>query len=109
MAELDFIPRETLSHLEPGSYEGKVIEITIDNKRKSLWFQIDIDEVGVLNTPMSLNSSVLNRFAIHCVNTNGKFDTDLVINKTISIELIDNKIGDNTYSQITAMHLIETE
>lgn len=101
MAEIDFTPRSTISHVDTGEYTGRILEIKLDKKRNALWFLIDIENLGVLNTPLSLNSEALNKFALKCLNNNNKFDTDNALNKEIRFRTIDKNIDGNIYSHIT--------
>lgn len=107
MPEIDFTPRSTISHIDSGEYTGKIIEIKLDNKRNALWFLIEIENLGVLNTPLSLSSEALNKFALKCLNENNKFDTDNAINKEVNFRTIDRIINENTYTQITEIDFCE--
>jgi len=107
MAEIDFTPRNTISHVDTGEYTGRIIEIKLDKKRNALWFLIDIENLGVLNTPLSLNSEALNKFALKCLNENKKFDTDNALNKEIKFRTIDRIINESIYTQITEIDFCE--
>lgn len=106
MPEIDFTPRSTISHIDSGEYTGKIIEIKLDKKRNALWFLIEIENLGVLNTPLSLNSESLNKFALKCLNENNKFDTDNAINKEIEFSTVDKNINGNIYSHITEIDFV---
>ena len=109
MPEIDFTPRCTIPHIDEGNYTGKIIEINLDTNRNALWFIIKIENIGLLNTPISLNSKALNKFALKCLSENNKFDTDKAINKEITFRTIDRKINNNTYTQITEIDFCDCQ
>lgn len=106
MAEIDFTPCCTLSHIDTEDYTGTIIEINFDKKRNALWFVIDIENIGILNTPVFLNSKALNKFALKCLNENNKFDTDKALNREIKFHTIDKEINDNIYAHITEIDFV---
>ena len=109
MPEIDFTPRNTISHIDEGEYTGTIIEIKLDKKRNALWFLIEIENIGVLNTPLYFNGDVLNTFALKCLNENNKFDTDNALDKKVKFRTFDKNINENIYSQITEIDFCECQ
>ena len=107
MTILKFMPQERLKHIESGSHEGIINKITYDEKRNCLWFQISVENIGVLNSSISCDNDSLNSFALNFTNDDGQFVTDYAIGKAITFYVIDITINGVTYSKIVKISLVD--
>lgn len=97
MAIVNYQPNRMTKHLDDGEYQGVLTELIYNENYDTFWFKIKLQN-QIFCTSLSGKSFAMNNFAIQCLNEDGNFDTDSVINMNITFS-VENK-ANGEYSKI---------